>query len=310
MVAKTINSKNEDLAPLAIAGVTGDKQYIGGIRGLNKIILDEALKKGFLKQEISMKLYGESLYDALYYSIDPYYSGISGDEDGVYELLERLNLDKKASIKELDENLKKQLHSFLILKLIKKDCEKNILDTIIRTRYWSDMLHNEMERFSDLLDACGKGGNRGLGLSLCLGNKNAFDEAFILEKKYKQEILDELVKLEYKGFYDMKSFRYFYSKNSSLGGVIGGIAANFILDREKPLISIVRKNDEIHISCRGNQYLVNDGLDLGFAMKKAATELKGNGGGHKIAAGATISSDKEKEFLDIVDNIISNQIRL
>ena len=38
---------------------------------------------------------------------------------------------------------------------------------------------------------------------------------------------------------------YFYSKDSSPVGVIGGIATNFILDSKKPLLSIVKKDDEI-----------------------------------------------------------------
>jgi RecJ-like exonuclease len=84
---------------------------------------------------------------------------------------------------------------------------------------------------------------------------------------------------------------------------------NYIFDKEKPLISLARKNDELHVSSRGNQYLVNNGLDLGSAMKEAATPLNGHGGGHKIAAGATISSEKEEEFLGIVDKIIFQQMK-
>ena len=91
--------------------------------------------------------------------------------------------------------------------------------------------------------------------------------------------------------------------------VIGGIATNFIFDKEKPLLSIVKKDDEIHVSCRGNQYLVSKGLDLGLAMNETAKKLDGQGGGHKIAAGATIISEKEEEFLDMVDTIITKQLK-
>jgi len=309
-IAKTLNPRNMDLAPLALAGVTGDKQYIGGIRGYNKIVLDLALKKGFLKQDTGVKLYGNSLFDALYYSIDPYYTGLSGDKNGIQKLLERLHLDKKVKIEELDNNQRRQLQSFLLYVLIKNGCQKNILDTVIRKRYWSDMLQCELERFSDLLDACGKGGNRGLGLAICLNDEKAFDEAVELEKEYKQRILDELLKLEKDGFQEKKSFCYFYSNDSSLGGAIGGIAMNYILNMEKPLVSLVRKDDELHVSCRGNQYLVSKGLDLGFAMKKVANKLSGSGGGHKIAAGATINSQKEEEFLEKVDKIIVMQLKV
>ena len=205
----------------------------------------------------------------------------------------------------------KQINSFLLLKLIKNDCQKNILDTVIRQRYWSDSLGCELERFADLLDACGKGGNRSLGLMICLDDKKAFEEALEVEKAYKQNILDELIQLENDGVKEKKGFRYFYSKDSSLGGVIGGIAANFIVDSKKPLLSLVRKEDdnELHVSCRGNQYLVSNGLDLGLAMNEAAKKLEGHGGGHKIAAGATIDIKKEAEFLDMVDTIIVEQLK-
>jgi RecJ-like exonuclease len=309
LLAETLNQKNIDLTPLAIAGATGDKQYIGGIRGLNKEILDLALKKGFLKTKIEIKLSGP-LNDALYYAIDPYYSGISGNKEEIKKLLKRLKIDGNTKFENLGETQKKRLNSFLLLTLIKKGCEKNILDTVIRERYWSDTLNCELEHFADILDVCGKGGNRGLGLSLCLCDRNSFEEAEKLEKDYKKNILDELLDLEKDGAKEKKSYRYFYSKNSSLGGVIGGIATNFIFDKEKPLLSIVRNDDEIHVSCRGNQYLVSKGLDLGYAMKETAKKLGGHGGGHKIASGATIDLKKEEEFLENVEIILSKQLKV
>ena len=308
-LAKALDSNNIDLSPLAIAGLIGDKQYIGGVRGYNKEIIDEALKNDLIKEKTEIKLYGDTLFDALYYSVDPYYPGISGNEEGINQLLEKLNLNEESKIEDLDDIKRKKLQSFLMLKLIKKGCEKNILDTVIRSRYRSDIIGFELEYFADLLDSCGKGGNRGLGLALCMGHKDVLDQVLQLQKEYKQSILDELINLEKDGVKEKKSFRYFYSKDSSIGGVISGIATNFIFDTKMPLISIVHKNNELHVSCRGNQYLVKKGLDLGLAMKTAAEKLGGHGGGHAIAAGATINSDKEKEFLEIVDDVINKQLK-
>jgi RecJ-like exonuclease len=308
-IAQAIDKKNNDLGDLAIAGATGDKQYIGGFRGYNKTILKEVINNGYLSEKSEIKLYGDSIYDALYFSIDPYYSKISGNEKNISKILTKLDLKEEDAIDKLNDNKKKKLQSLLMLNLIKNGCEKNILDTVISPRYFSDNFYCELERLADLLDSCGKGGNRGLGLELCLGDKDAFNQAMKLEKEYKQKILDELLNLEEDGFKEKNGFRYFYSKDSSLGGVIGGIATNFILDRKKPLISLVKKDDEVHISCRGNQYLVKKGLDLGYAMKEAAKKLGGHGGGHKIAAGATIQANNENEFLDLVNKIIIDQIK-
>ncbi|MCK4415532.1 MAG: DHH family phosphoesterase, partial [Thermoplasmatales archaeon] len=307
--AKTLNAENEDLSSLALAGAIGDKQHIGGIRGFNKEILESALGGGFVKEQMGIKLYGDSLFDALYFSIDPYYKGLSGDKDEIERILDKLNINKNTKIGDINKDKLIRLQSFLLFKLIKAGCPKNILDITIRKRYFSESLGCELERFADLLDACGKNGYRGLGLSICLGDSNAFEEAKTVEKEYKQKILEYLIELEKDETKEAEGMRYFYSESSSLGGVVAGIAMNYILDEKKPLFSIAKKEDEIHVSCRGNQNLVKKGLDLGGAMKKVTSVLGGHGGGHKIAAGATIALEKEKEFLEKVDKILVQQLK-
>ena len=309
-LAKAINDNNGDLSSLAMAGITGDKQYIGGISGYNKDILEDSVKRGYLKKFIGIKLYGNTLFDALYYSIDPYYSGITGNKEAIENLLKVFNISKNIKFDHLNNVQKRKINSYLILKLLKKGCEKNIIDTVIRERYWSEKLGCELERFSDLLDTCGKGGNRSIGLALCFGDKEFFNRAIEFEKSYKEKIINELLRLELKGFLEKDTFYYFYSEESSLGGVIAGIASNYILDRNKPLFSLIKKDDEIHISCRGNQYLVSKGLDLGSAMREIANSLNGHGGGHKIAAGATISIDNEDEFINKVNMILKKQFKV
>jgi len=309
LFAREISKENIDLSALAIVGASGDKQYIGGFRGLNKKIIDEAIKNKVVEEKTSIKLSGENIYESLFYAIDPYYSKISGNKKNIEDLLNKLKINKEDNFENLSSDQIKKLNSYLMLNLIKNGCEKNILDTVIRKRYYTKLFDFESERFADLLDSCGKSGNRGIAFSIALGDKKSLDNAIKIEKEYKEKILNELLRLEKEGFKEKKGFRYFYTDSSSIGGVIGGIATNFMLDIKKPLISIVRKNDEIHVSCRGNQDLVKKGLDLGIAMKKASEKLGGHGGGHAIASGATISSDKEKEFLEYVDEIIVKQIK-
>ena len=310
LFATAVDSANEDLAPLALAGATGDKQFIGGVRGLNKNILQNALQKGFLTEQTSIKLYGETIADALYYSVDPYYPGLSGKSEKIKTMLEQLHIQKTASLEEISSRAMMKIQSYLLFVLIKAGCQQNILDMTIRKRYVASQGW-ELERFADLLDACGKNGYRSLGLSLCLGDGTTWKEAVQVEKDYKQKLLDGLDGFEQGGIQETKGMRYFYSDNSSLGGVIAGIAMNYVLDEKKPLFSLTRKetDDEIHISCRGNQQLVAHGLDLGTAMKTVAGELGGYGGGHKIAAGATIAFGKEKEFLEKVDTMLVQQMQ-
>ncbi len=309
LFASALNPANEDLAALALAGATGDKQFIGGVRGLNKTILENALSQGILTEQISIKLYGETIADALFYSVDPYYPGLSGNTEAIETILGRFHVTPTATLQELPQDAWTKIQSYLMFVLIKAGCQPNILEMIIRKRYLSSQGW-ELERFADLLDACGKNGHRSLGLSLCLGDGSIWRDAMEVEKDYKQKLLDGLSRLE-QGLQETAGMRYFYSGNSSLGGVVAGIAMNYVLDEKKPLFSLTRDEteNEIHVSCRGNQQLVKQGLDLGAAMKTVAGHLGGFGGGHKIAAGATISCEKEKEFLQQVDDLLVSQMK-
>ncbi len=307
--AKALNKNNLELAPLALTGAIGDKQHIGGLRGFNKKILDEALQNNLLTTRIGSKLYGKNIFDALNYSIDPYYKGLSGNDKEIKKLLDQLKLKPEKLTKELDTNITKKLNSLLLLRLIDANIDQRIIDIVFRTRYYSEKLGCELERLADLLDACGKNGARGLGLSICFGNENDFSEAESIEKDYKTKILHALQNIEKGDLQQTTSFQYFYNDSSSLGGVVAGIAMNYVVSTSKPLLSLAQKDDELHISCRGTQQLVEQGLDLGQAMKSIATELKGFGGGHKIAAGATISLDKETDFISKTTDIIKKQVR-
>jgi single-stranded-DNA-specific exonuclease len=311
LLATAVDQANEDLSWIALTGAIGDKQYIGGIRGVNKEILDAALKNGVLTEQTGLKICGETLGDALYYSVDPYYVGLSGNHQEIQTILSHLGLDPSVILSDVTPEALIRLQSYLLFRLLKTGCQSNIIDIVIRKRYIVPSQGYELERFADLLDACGKNGHRSLGLSLCLGDATAWNDAVEVEKDYKQKLLDGLSGLQDGGIHETAGMRYFYSENSSLGGVVAGIAMNYVLDDAKPLFALTRKetDSEVHVSCRGNQRLVAEGLDLGAAMKQVAAELGGFGGGHKIAAGATIGFDKEKEFIENVDKILIDQVK-
>ena len=92
LFAKALDKKNTDLSSLAVVGASGDKQYIGGFRGFNKEIIEDAIKNGSIEEKTTIKLPGENIYESLYYSIDPYYSGISGNKKEIETLLEKIGI--------------------------------------------------------------------------------------------------------------------------------------------------------------------------------------------------------------------------
>ena len=80
-------------------------------------------------------------------------------------------------------------------------------------------------------------------------------------------------------------------------------------DSTLPIIGFAYKDEkEVKASARATQQLVDKGLNLSKAMNSAAKKLDGVGGGHNIAAGATIPKGKEEEFLDLLEKEIKSQI--
>ncbi len=57
------------------------------------------------------------------------------------------------------------------------------------------------------------------------------------------------------------------------------------------------EENTVKASSRATKALIANGLNLGAIMKKAADLCGGIGGGHKIAAGASIPKEKINEFL-------------
>ncbi len=76
-----------------------------------------------------------------------------------------------------------------------------------------------------------------------------------------------------------------------------------------PLLAFARAEDGVKVSARSPRHLVRRGLNLAEIMKRAAASVGGEGGGHNVAAGATIPEGSEDEFLQIVDRMVKEQTR-
>jgi len=65
--------------------------------------------------------------------------------------------------------------------------------------------------------------------------------------------------------------------------------------------------ERVKVSGRMKRELVDKGIHLGEAMRQSALKVKGVGGGHNVAAGATIPKRKIKAFLEALDEEIGGQ---
>ena len=78
----------------------------------------------------------------------------------------------------------------------------------------------------------------------------------------------------------------------------------YMFKQNKPVFGITEVDEKVDISARATKDLVEKGLDLGKLCREVAKGLKGNGGGHDIAAGATVPKGKLDGFLNNINEKI------
>ncbi|MCK5415572.1 MAG: DHH family phosphoesterase, partial [Thermoplasmata archaeon] len=157
-----------------------------------------------------------------------------------------------------------------------------------------------------------------VGMEVCLGDRmDAMTEAKRLQGSHRAKLVGGLRHVQSMGVVSRQSIQFFHAGDAIPDTIVGTVASMALqapgvdLDPGLPIIALANKRDEpgvIKVSGRGTRDLVDEGLDLAKAMTEAASGVGGIGGGHNIAAGASIPEGKEEEFLVALDAIVARQV--
>ncbi|MEE8182920.1 MAG: DHH family phosphoesterase, partial [Thermoplasmata archaeon] len=145
-------------------------------------------------------------------------------------------------------------------------------------------------------------------VAICLGDPSALEEGKRLRKEFLGQVLVGLKKVEDEGAFERNHMQFFYVENPSFAGTIGGVAMRFLLNPGLATVALSVLTKQTRISGRATKDLVRKGVNLSEAFKESAEVLGGSGGGHSIAAGASIPKGKEEKFLEYVDNTLEVQL--
>jgi single-stranded-DNA-specific exonuclease len=306
---------NVDLAGLAIAGTLGDKLEL--TTGINRLILDEALKEGIVSVKKGLKLSAGKLRDSLLFSTEPYLP-FAGKLEWINAFLKELGIDGKTDTADLTEEEEKRLAGAL-LPLLRESPAEHSDELLLGPTY---LLHAEVirhgEDFMRIVDACGRMGKAGIGVGLCLREERLVEEATSLYRSIQTKLVSELNRLESEehAISELEHLFYFYVQESGVTGILAGIVADY-LRTTKPVIVLNKKDRleegksaETKISARCHKRalaVTAGGLDLARAMEQAAKEVGGYGGGHPVAAGASIPDGSEERFTAALDRILGAQ---
>lgn len=321
---------NRDLAALAVVGAVGDLQDSHGrFLGMNAYIARDGVEAGVLRVEIDLRLYGRQtrpIYKALEYTTDPFIPGLSGSESSCIAFLNQLNIPIKKGenftmLADLNEEEKKRLANALILKMVEAGIPVKVAESIIGEV--ATLLKEERRtplrdarEFATLLNACGKSEKAGIGLAVALGERGElYAEALRLLSKHR-EYINTCLSWVTQNLERVESRDNFYALRAGedidenvIGTVAGLLLNSRVLEELKPVIALAHSKDGmLKVSGRANRELVERGVDLGKALRKASERVGGEGGGHDVAAGAKISRQSEEEFLKIVEEELRRQL--
>jgi RecJ-like exonuclease len=326
LVAKNLGF-NYDLVSIAIVGAVGDLQDSreGRLLGLNRYVLQEGIEGRYIEATRDLRLFGKQtrpVYKMLEYTFDPYLPGISGNEKGAIEFLESLgiplkdgdlwrrwiNLSRDEKVAIVSGLVRICIEAGLPIKLIKRLVGETYI--LLREEEGTE-LRDAME-FSTLLNATARYGYCDIGLKVCLGDRGeAFKKARNLLRNHRRNLSNGLKLVDEIGITELENIQYFHAGNEILDTIVGIVAGMCFskANLNKPIVAFAYTEDGVKVSARATQRLVERGVHLAKAIKIASEKVGGSGGGHSIAAGATIPKGAENEFLRELDRIIGQQLK-
>lgn len=329
--AKAVDSKNSDLASLAIVGACGDMQdETGRLIGLNSQIVLEGEAAGVLKKKEGLRLYGRisrPLVQFLMFCTSPYLPMLTGNEENCTCFLESLGIELKQnerwiSFEMLSQSDQKKLTSALVMHLVEHGVSERKIEELFgelytRTNEEPFSPLSDAKEMGTMLNACGRNGMAEIGLAVCMGDRDEqLSKAVSLLVEHRRKLRDGIEWVKSHGVEQKESFYFFDAQNeikdSIVGIVAGMVYGSGLIGFDKPIVALSRyPAGEIKVSGRANRDLVFRGLNLGKALHELCIEFgEGNeGGGHKIAAGAKVLEKNKELFLERLNEKIKEQLQ-
>ncbi|MFC6989813.1 DHH family phosphoesterase [Haloplanus sp. GCM10025708] len=319
---------NRDLAALAVVGAVGDMQGgPGGLHGANARIVAEGVEAGVVGEMKDLTFYGKQtrpLPKLLEYASDVRIPGITNDEAGAISFLSEVDVECREDGEwrrwvDLGEDERRTVASGLLRRAVASGVPADRVNDLVGTTY---TLLNEEEgtelrdvsEFSTLLNATARYERADVGLAVCLGDRGeALERARALLRNHRKNLSEGLKYVKSEGVTVEENLQWFDAGTNireTIVGIVAGMAYGAEgVQRDRPIVAFAAKgDDEVKVSSRGTHVLVRKGLDLSAVMREASRAVGGDGGGHDVAAGATIPAGERAAFVAEADRLVGEQL--
>jgi len=322
MVASALDFKNRDLSAIAVVSAVADRQDQGDKKsffGLNAEILKTAQSLGLVSVDLDIILTGREtrpVHEALAYTLFHYIDGLTWNTEACYLLL------KNAGIKLKDDSSRwralaefSQEEKSTIVEAVAKfvdSSDKRVSDILLNdligyvytlSREDKRSQLRDAREFSTMLNACGRIGKAGVGIAMCMGDRNmalsAGEEIMDLYKMTLRNNISTIFSEKWRLADDGKTT--FVNGDGILEeGMIGAVST--LLSGSPSLrgrllfVRTLAKEGTYKFSSRKCLDCKSQ-ANLGVIMRQCSNALNGAGGGHSAAAGCSIPSYALDDFI-------------
>ena len=326
LASTALNKNNRDLSGIAVVSALGDRQDQGDKKsfvGENKNIAKTAKELGLINIDLDLLLVGRDtrpLPDALAFTSQPFIEGLTWNRDTCLAILNSTGIQLKDGARwrvtaDLDQDEKRKIIES-ITKFTKGKNATEIMNELIGYTYTfpredkRSFLRDGRE-FSTMLNSCGRINRSGVGISICMGDRNRMlQEGEKILAQYRSKIR------EYMKVLGNERWRTNSDQNCVMINAEGlvpetmtGTISSLIAGSPKNLGKIVILRTDgaegtVKFSSRKSN-TCNSDVNLSDLMRNGAQKFDGVGGGHDAAAGAKITKDKLDDFLDYLEKNVT-----
>ena len=327
LAAMALDEKNSDLSAIAVVSALGDRQDQGerkSFTGKNFEIANIAKEQGLVDIDLDLLLVGREtrpLADALAFTSQPFIEGLTWNRDACLSILNSSGVNLKEEGRwrvpaELNEDEKRQVIE-AITKFASGKNATEIMTELIGYTYTFPREDNRSflrdgREFSTMLNSCGRINRSGVGMAVCMGDRNKIlREAETILTDYRKMIR------EYMNILSNERWRISESETcimvngedivpEMMTGTISSLIAGSPKNSGKIVILRTKaEENSIKFSSRKSFGCTSD-INLSEIMRTGAERFDGIGGGHNAAAGAKITKDKLDEFLKYLEVNVVN----
>jgi len=303
LVAREINLENKNFAHLAVLGMVGDVME-KNIHKIRNMIIQEAeinVKKGVLIYPST-----RPLDKALEYSSRPFIPTITANRENIIVLLKEAGIEKignkyKALI-DLTEAEMKKFATALMLRMPAQGAD-SLIGNLFLIKFFNKI--EDARELSAMINACSRMDQSNIALLLCLGNSDARKKAERIYIKYRQHIISGLKYIQTSAKIEGREYIIINAKDKVKDTIIGTLASilsfSSLYQEGKIIIAMAYNKDKIKVSARiVGRPAISRNLKQFVESIVTSLEQKGEFGGHKHAAGCTITKTEEEKFIELI----------